>query len=133
MAAFALLILGATRLVSWQQDRLQRKIQQWPMTEATIEGGTFQTIQGSNNPRTPLKAPVLSFSYHAGGDYYSGRVALMEFFDDEGAEIIQRMTLKKLEIYYDPEDSARWYFDDDRIAGCRIRQEGLQSESGRSF
>jgi hypothetical protein len=81
----------------------------------------------------PLKAPVLGFSYQARGEYYSGRVALMEFFDDEGAEIIQRMLRKKLQIYYDPQDATRWYFNDNRLGGCRIRQEGMQSEASRTF
>ena len=120
-------------LVRWRQNQIQNMIQQWPTTQATIEGGTFETIPGSNHARTPSKAPVLSFSYHAGGGYFSGRIALMEFFDDDGTAIIQRMILKKLEIHYDPQDATRWFFDDDTIAGCRIRQEGLKSESSRSF
>jgi hypothetical protein len=82
--------------------------------------------------RGPLKAPVLGFSYQVGGEYFSGRVALMEFFDDSGEEIIRRMTLQKLQIHYDPQDGKRWFIDD-RIAGCRIRQEGLESEDNRSF
>lgn len=119
--------------MSWQQGRLQRKIQQWPTTEATIEGGSFESIPGSgSNTRRPMKAPVLGFSYHVGGEYYSGRVALTEFFDDSGEEIIQRVTGRKLQIYYDPQDRTRWFIDD-RIAGCRIRQEGLRSEGSRSF
>jgi hypothetical protein len=54
----------------------------------------------------------------------------MDFFDDSGEEIIRRMTLQKLEIHYDPQDSTRWFIDD-KIAGYRIRQEGLESEANR--
>jgi hypothetical protein len=38
--------------------------------------------------------------------------------------------LQKLEIHYDPQDSTRWFIDD-KIAGYRIRQEGLESEANR--
>lgn len=119
---------------NWQHSRLQKKIQQWPTTEATIEGGTFETIPGAGH-RTgePMKAPVLNFSYHVGGEYYSGRIALMRFFGDNGAAIIRQTTLKKLEIYYDPQDATKWYYDDNNLAGCIIRQEGLQPEDKRSF
>jgi hypothetical protein len=94
--------------------------------------GTFQTVPGTGNTTKPLKAPVLGFSYHVRGEYFSGRVALMEFFDDSGEEIIRRMTGRKLQIHYDPQDATRWFIDD-RIAGCRIQQEGLQPESSRSL
>jgi hypothetical protein len=100
------------------------------MTEATIEGGTFQAVPGTGNHRDPLKAPVLYFSYQVGGEYFSGRVALMDFFDDSGEGVIRRMTLKKLQIHYDPQDSTRWFIDG-KIAGYRIRQEGLESEANR--
>ncbi len=134
MAAFALLIGGASWLASWEQDRLEKKVQQWPTTQAIVEGGRFDRIPGGGkHDSQPFKAPVLVFSYHAGGEYHSGCVALMEFFDDDGAEIIRRMSGQTLEIYYDPQDSTKWYYDDDRIAGCRIKQEGLQSEGSRSF
>lgn len=112
-----------------QQNRLQKKIQQWPVTEAIIEGGAFLPVSQGGR-WDPLKAPVLSFSYQVGGEYFSGRVALNEFFDDDGEEIIRRMTLKKLEIHYDPQDNTKWFIDD-RIAGCKIRQEGLESEATR--
>lgn len=134
MAGVSILMGGGVLLTSWQQNRLRKKIQQWPTTEATIEGGTFEAIPGGGGSRfgRPLNAPVLAFSYHAGGEYFSGRVALMEFFDDDGQEIIRRMTGRQLEIYYDPQDSTRWFIED-KIAGCRIRQEGLQSEASRTF
>ena len=134
MAAAALFMGGGVLLANWQQNRLQKKIQQWPMTEATIEGGTFETIPGAGR-RTlePMKAPVLGFSYHVNGEYYSGKIAMMQFFNDDGAEIIHRMSLKKLEIYYDPQDATRWYYNDSTLAGCIIRQEGLRSEENRSF
>jgi hypothetical protein len=90
----------------------------------------FQTLPSRDTRWGPLKAPVLYFSYRVGGEYFSGRVALMEFFDDSGAEIIRRMTLQKLQIHYDPRDSTRWFIDD-KIAGYRIRQEGLESEGNR--
>jgi hypothetical protein len=40
------------------------------------------------------------------------------------------MTLKKLQIHYDPQDSTRWFIDD-KIAGYKIGQEGLESEANR--
>jgi len=126
VAGIVLAIVGAV----WWALRRVRIAEQWPTTEATIEGGTFQTVPSGKGE--PMKAPVLGFSYHVRGEYFSGRVALMEFFDDSGDEIIRRMILKKLEIHYDPQDSTRWFIDD-RIAGCRIRQEGLESEANRSF
>jgi hypothetical protein len=116
-------------LVSRQQDQLQKKIQQWPTTEAIIEGGTFLPVPRGGRWE-PTKAPVLGFSYQVRGEYYSGRVALMEFFNDDGAEIIQRMSGRKIQIYFDPQDSTKWLIDD-KIAGCRIRQEGLESEANR--
>lgn len=124
-------MLSIAGAVWWAIRRVQIA-ESWPTTEATIEGGTFQTVPSSGDRTKPLKAPVLSFSYHVGGEYFSGRVALMEFFDDDGAEIIRRMTLKKLEIHYDPKDSTRWFIDD-KIASCRIQQEGLESEANRSL
>ena len=116
-------------MASRQQDRLQKKIQQWPTTEAIIEGGTFLPVPRSGR-WGPLKVPVLYFSYHVGGEYFSGRVVLREFFNDEGAEIIQRMSGRKIPIYYDPQDGTKWYIDD-KIAGCRIQQDGLESEANR--
>jgi hypothetical protein len=123
-----LAIVGAV----WWALRRVRIAEQWPTTEATIEGGTFQTLPRGGDIHDPLKAPVLYFSYQVGGEYFSGRVALIEFFDDDGEEIIRRMTLKKLEIHYDPQDSTRWFIDD-RIAGCKIRQEGLEAEANRNL
>jgi len=125
--AIVLLIVGPL----WYKRRREKRAEDWPTTEATIESGMFQTVP-SGGRTEPLKAPVLFFSYHVGGEYLSGRVALMEFFDDEGEEIIRRMIMQKLEIHYDPQDSTRWYIDD-RIAGCRIQQEGLWSETHRHF
>jgi len=116
----------------WWRRRQVERAEQWPTTEATIEGGTFQRVPGGGGPRQPLNAPVLDFSYQVGDKYFSGRVALMEFFDDNGAEIIQRVKKRKLQIHYDPQDVTRWFIDD-RIAGCRLRQEGLDSESSRTF
>jgi hypothetical protein len=132
MAAAALFMVVGVSLATWRQNQIQNMIQQWPTTQATIEGGRFDRVPGGSGSQ-PLKAPILYFSYHVGGEYLRGRVALMEFFDDSGEEIIRRMILKKLEIHYDPQDATRWFFDDDRIAGCRIRQEGLQHETSRSF
>jgi len=125
-AGIVLAIAGAV----WWALRRVRIAEQWPTTEATIEGGTFQAVPYTGNRRDPLKAPVLYFSYQVGGEYFSGRVALMDFFDDSGEEIIRRMALQKLEIHYDPQDSTRWFIDD-KIAGYRIRQEGLESEANR--
>jgi hypothetical protein len=123
-------VLAIVGAIWWGIRRVQ-VAKSWPTTEATIEGGAFQTVPGGNPNKTkPIKAPVLSFSYHVGGEYFSGRVALMEFFDDSGEEIIRRMTLRKLQIHYDPRDNARWFIDD-KIAGCRIRQDGLESEGDR--
>jgi len=116
----------------WEQNRLQKIIQQWPTTEATIEGGTYETVPRASR-HDPMKAPVLSFSYHVGGEYYSGRIMLMQFFNDEGAAVIRRMILKKLEIRYDPKDSTRWFYNDNTLAGCVIRQEGMKPEDGRTF
>ena len=124
-------MLSITGAVWWALRRV-RTAEQWPTTEATIEGGTFETVPSSGGSRKPLKAPVLGFSYQVGGEYFSGRVALMEFFDDSGEEIIRRMTLKKLQIHYDPQDSTRWFIDD-KIAGCRIMQEGMEAEENRSL
>lgn len=126
VAGIALAIGGAV----WWQLRRVGIAEQWPTTEATIEGGAFQTLPSRDTRWQPLKAPVLYFSYQVGGEYFSGRVALLEFFEDSGEEIIRRMTLKKLQIHYDPQDSTRWFIDD-KIAGCRIRQEGLESEANR--
>lgn len=126
VAGVVLAIVGAF----WWAIRRVQVAEQWPTTEATIEGGTFQTLPSGGSRWDPLTAPVLYFSYQVRGEYFSGRVALMEFFDDSGEEIIRRMTLKKLEIHYDPQDSARWFIDD-KIAGYRIRQEGLESEANR--
>lgn len=134
MAVAVIFMVGGSWLAGWEQDRLEKRVRQWPTTQAIIEGGRFDRVPGGGRGNNqPLKAPVLLFSYHAGGEYYSGCVALMEFFDDDGAEIIRRMSGRKLEIYYDPQDNTKWYYDDDRIAGCRIRQEGLQSQGSRSF
>jgi hypothetical protein len=126
VAGIVLAIMGAF----WWAFRRARIAEQWPTIEATIEGGTFQTLPSRDTRWQPLKAPVLYFSYQVGGEYFSGRVALLEFFDDSGEEIIRRMTLKKLQIHYDPQDSTRWFIDD-KIAGYRIRQEGLESEANR--
>jgi hypothetical protein len=124
-------VLAIAGAVWWALRRV-RIAEQWPTTEATIEGGTFEDVPGSSDTTKPLKAPVLGFSYQVRGEYFAGRVALMEFFDDDGEEIIRRMTLKKLQIHYDPQDSTRWFIDD-KIAGCRIMQEGMESEGNRSL
>jgi len=116
----------------WWGSRRLDKIRQWPTTEATIEGGSFETMPRHRWEWDPLKAPVLGFSYKVGGEYFTGRIALMKFVDDEGAEIIRRMTGQKLEIYYDPENSTRWFIDD-KVDGCRIRQEGTKPEAHRRF
>jgi hypothetical protein len=125
-AGTVLAIVGAV----WWALRRVRIAEQWPTTQATIEGGTFQAVPTTGNRRDPLKAPVLYFSYQVGGEYFSGRVALLDFFDDDGDEIIRRMTLKKLQIHYDPQDSTRWFIDD-KIAGYKIGQEGLEPEANR--
>jgi len=126
MFVVAALLVG---LVWWQHKR-EDQAREWPTTEATIEGGSFETV-GTDRDE-PLQVPVLSFSYHIAGEYRSGRVALIHFFDDSGAEIIRQMTGQKLQIHYDPQDATKWFIDA-RIAGCRIKQEGLKSEASRSF
>jgi hypothetical protein len=125
-AGIVLAIVGAF----WWAIRRVRIAEEWPMTEATIEGGTFQTVPSTRDHRDPLKAPVLYFSYQVGGEYFSGRVALLDFFDDSGEEIIRRMTLQKLQIHYDPKDSTRWLIDG-KIAGYKIGQEGLEPQANR--
>jgi hypothetical protein len=123
-------VLSLTGAV-WWSIRQVSIAEQWPTTEATIEGGTFETVpHGSESD--PLKAPVLSFSYHVGEEYFSGRVALMESFSDHGEEIIRRMMLKKLEIHYDPQDRTRWFIEGP-IEGYTIWQEGLESEANRNL
>jgi len=126
VAGIVLAIIGAV----WWALRRVRLAEQWPTTEATIEGGTFKSVPSTGNRQDPLKAPVLYFSYQVGGEYFSGRVALLDFFDDSGEEIIRRMTLQKLQIHYDPQDSTRWFIDD-KIAGYKIGQEGLEAEANR--
>jgi hypothetical protein len=132
MAAAALFMVVGVLISRWEGNRIQKVIQQWPTTEASIEGGTFSKVPHGGEWE-PMKAPILHFSYHVGGEYFSGRVALMEFFDDEDAAITQLMLRQKLEIHYDPQDSTRWFIDDDKVAGCRFRQEGIKAEDSRSF
>jgi len=60
----------------WQKSKLT-KAKQWPRTEATIQTGAIEVV--APDLGSAMRLPVFAFSYQVGGEYYSGRFALMPY------------------------------------------------------
>lgn len=102
----------------WRQRRNVRQTAGWPLTEATIE--TVQDEVVSHSKRPAITLPVLAFSYHVAGEYYSGRFALYPYIADPGD--MTRMIGRKLQVRYNPDRPETWFIPDKLIEGCKVEQ-----------
>jgi Protein of unknown function (DUF3592) len=95
-----------------QQSRVE-SARQWPVTEATIESGKLDRVTD-----TRAVLPTFAFSFHVGGEYYSGRFGLIPH--GVGPEdVIQRLVGHKIQIHYDPAAPDSWFIADEQIEGCK--------------
>ena len=117
----------------WQKSKLT-KAKQWPKTEATIQTGAIEVV--APDLGSAMRLPVFAFSYQVGGEYYSGRFALMPYtgeyysgrfalmpytvqYDDS---LVNRMIGRKLLICYDSAHPERCLIPDDMIDGYKVKQ-----------
>ena len=105
----------------WQLNRV-KVAHGWPRTEATIESAAPEVV-GSNFNGLPVKLFAFAFSYKVGGEYYSGRFALMPYIADPPAgDLCERMVGRKLAVAYDPKRPEAWFVPDELIEGCKVQQ-----------
>ncbi len=121
-------LVGVVALIAgvWicERRRQNRRVQlahSWPITEATIEAGKLEAVQGSS-ARSPIILPVFAFSYQFDGNYYSGRFSLSHLNTDDADELIQRLTGQKLQVRCDPSSPDVWFMPQEYIEGCKVEQ-----------
>ena len=103
----------------WQKSKLT-KAKQWPRTEATIQTGAIEVVAPTLG--SVIRLPVFAFSYQVGGEYYSGRFALMPYTVQYDDSLVNRMIGRKLLICYDSAHPDRCLIPDDMIDGYKVEQ-----------
>ena len=103
----------------WQKSKLT-KAKQWPRTEATIQTGAIEVVAPTLG--SVIRLPVFAFSYQVGGEYYSGRFALMPYTVQYDDSLVNRMIGRKLLICYDSAHPDRCLIPDDMIDGYKVKQ-----------
>lgn len=103
----------------WQKSKLT-KAKQWPKTEATIQTGAIEVVAPTLG--SVIRLPVFAFSYQVGGEYYSGRFALMPYTVQYDDSLVNRMIGRKLLICYDSAHPDRCLIPDDMIDGYKVKQ-----------
>ena len=127
VVASAVLIAVAAWIVSgYRQRKLVQDAREWLLTEATINSGALESMQGTNK----AVLPTFAFSYQVSGEYYSGKFSLMPkraFFPSEARRaflesMIEGMIGRKLSIRYNPRQPDAWFIPEERIGGCKVEQ-----------
>lgn len=103
----------------WQKSKLT-KAKQWPRTEATIQTGAIEVV--APHLGSAMRLPVFAFSCQVGGEYYSGRFALMPYTVQYDDSLVNRMIGRKLLICYDSAHPDRCLIPDDMIDGYKVEQ-----------
>lgn len=107
---------------SWEWRKQRRTVgaaSSWPLTEATIESGAIEIVNGTG--KQPIRLPVFAFSYHVADDYYAGRFSL-SYLNIDADDLIQRLTGRKIQIRCDPHSPDIWFIPDEQIEGCKVEQ-----------
>ncbi len=103
----------------WQKAKVA-KAKQWPKTEATIQTGSLEVV--AQTEFNKVRLPAFAFSYQVGGQYYSGRFALLPYTVEYDEKLIDRMIGRKLVICFDPSHPDRWLIPDEMIDGYKVEQ-----------
>ena len=103
----------------WQVAKVE-KAKQWPTTEATVQSGAVEVVASTRSSTVGL--PAFAFSYQVGGEYYSGRFALMPYTVKYDESLIGRIIGRKLVVCYDPAHPDRWLIRDETMDGYKVEQ-----------
>ena len=69
--------------------------------------------------------PVFAFSYQVGGEYYSGRFALLPYITDPfvtDSSFVEDMIGRKVQVNHDSLKFDVWFIPDKLIEGCKVEQ-----------
>ena len=117
------LIIFFLRTTIWRR-RVSKKAGQWPSVEGTIESGKLEQVAGGGrSPKVIL--PVFAFSYQVGGEYYSGRFALLPYITDPfvtDSSFVEHMIGRKVQVNHDRLKPEVWFIADKLIEGCKVEQ-----------
>ena len=96
---FGLGVLAITVIsIAWHYARPD-KIEQWPVTEGTIQSTSTEQVREGRGSRL---IEVCDFSYTVGDEYYSGRLTVGRL-DGEEDHSSRGLIGRKIQVRYDPQ------------------------------
>lgn len=116
------LVLSVAGVLFYRFARKMNLVDQaksWPGTDATIQSSALEVVAHARYGEIEL--PCFAFSYVVGGQYYSGRFALMGL-DDRPDDLLKTLVDTKLRVNYNPKQPAQWHIPQDRIEGYQVEQ-----------
>ena len=113
--------IGAAGCGWWYcQKRRVVAARKWPTAEASVESGALEVYAAYKSTKVTL--PTFAFSYAAGGEYFSGRCALLPYRTDPAPGITERLVGTKIQVTYDPAHPEVWFIPTEYIEGCKVEQ-----------